>query len=71
MKFEMKNKTYDVIKFIITILLPAADTLFNGLVIAWGWKLPVEAINATIGAIIAFFGAILGISNAYYKANKE
>lgn len=65
----MSNKTYDVLKFIALILLPALGTLYFALASIWG--LPYgEQIVGTITAVDTFLGAILGISTAKYnKAN--
>lgn len=64
----MNNRTYDILKFIAQILLPAIGTLYFALAAIWG--LPyAEEIVGTITAIDAFLGAILGISTAKY--NKE
>ena len=63
---KMNNKTYDVLKFIAMILLPALGTLYFAL--AGIWKLPYgEEIVGTITAIDTFLGTLLGISNAKYK----
>lgn len=65
----MKNKTYDILKFIAQILLPAAGTLYFALASIWG--LPyAEQIVGTITCIDAFLGTILGISTSIYN-NKE
>lgn len=66
---KLSNKFYDVIKWIATIALPAAMTLLTVLNAAWGWNLPIEAIDATVAAVIAFLGALMGFSTAMY--NKE
>lgn len=64
----MSNKTYDVLKYIAQIVLPAIGTLYFALASIWG--LPYgEQIVGTITAIDAFLGALLGIST--YKYNKE
>lgn len=62
----MSNKTYDVLKWIAQLFLPAAATLYFALANIWG--LPYgEQIVGTITAIDAFLGVILGISSkAYY-----
>jgi hypothetical protein len=66
MKFS--NKTYDILKYIAQIVLPALGTLYFALASIWG--LPYgEQIVGTITAIDAFLGALLGISTAMY--NKE
>lgn len=62
----MKNKTYDKLKFIAQILLPAIATLYFGLATIWG--LPYgEAIVGTITAIDLFLGTLLGISSSEYN----
>lgn len=66
MKFS--NKTYDILKYIAQIVLPALGTLYFALASIWG--LPYgEQIVGTITAVDAFLGALLGISTAKY--NKE
>ena len=65
----MSNKTYDVLKWIATVVLPALATLTLTIGQIWGladWTVP---IGATIAAVATFLGAILGISSiAYNKA---
>ena len=62
----MSSKTYDILKFIALIGLPAVGTLYFALVQIWG--LPYgEEIVGTITAIDAFLGAILGVSTSSYK----
>lgn len=62
----MSNKTYDILKWIAQIVLPAIGTLYFALASIWG--LPYgEQIVGTITAIDTFLGALLGISSAQYK----
>ena len=62
----MKNKTYDVLKFIAMILLPALGTLYFAVANIWG--LPyAEQIVGTISAVDAFLGTLLGVSSSKYK----
>ena len=62
----MSNKTYDILKWIAQILLPAIGTLYFAL--AGIWNLPyAEAIVGTITAIDTFLGCLLGISSANYN----
>lgn len=64
----MNDKTYDVLKWIAMIVLPAVATLYFTLASIWG--LPYgEQIVGTITAVDTFLGALLGISNAKYKKN--
>ena len=64
------NKTYDILKWVAQILLPALGALYFGLAQIWG--LPYgEQIVGTITVIDAFLGAILGISTANYNKQME
>lgn len=65
---KMNDKTYDVLKWIAMIVLPAVTTLYFTLASIWG--LPYgEQVVGTITAVDTFLGALLGISNAKYKKN--
>lgn len=65
----MSSKTYDVLKWIAQILLPAVGTLYFALASIWG--LPYgEQVVGTITAVDAFLGALLGISTAKYNKGK-
>ena len=62
----MSNKTYDILKFIALVFLPALGTLYFALSQIWG--LPYgEEIVGTITAVDTFLGAILGISSINYN----
>lgn len=62
----MSNKTYDILKFIAQIVLPAAGALYFGLASIWGFPYS-EQIVGTITVVDTFLGTILGISTASYK----
>ena len=64
---KLSNTTYDILKWIATLLLPALGTLYFALASIWGFPYG-EQVVGTITAIDAFLGAILGLSSAtYYK----
>lgn len=67
---KMSNKTYDILKWVAMIALPAVATLYLALASIWG--LPNgEQVAGTITAIDACLGALLGISTVQYnKQNK-
>ena len=67
---KMTNKTYDVLKFLAQIILPAAGTLYFALANIWGLPLGEEVVG-TITAVDAFLGAVLGISTAQYNKATE
>lgn len=67
---KISNKTYDVLKWIAQILLPAMATLYFAL--AGIWNFPYgEEIVGTISAIDVFLGVILGVSTVQYNKTKD
>lgn len=64
---EMSDKTYNVLKAIAQIVLPAFITLYVAISTIWG--IPYgEQIAGTLAAIDTFLGAILGVSTKQYNA---
>ena len=62
----MCDKTYNVLKWMAQLLLPAMGTLYFAL--ASIWRLPYgEQVVGTITAVDTFLGVILGITTAQYK----
>lgn len=62
---KLENKTYDVLKYIALIVLPALATLYGALAQIWG--LPyAEEIPLTIMAIDTFMGVVLKVSTDNY-----
>lgn len=67
---KINNKVYDVLKWIAMLLLPALALLVQTVFKIWG--IPYgDQISATIVAINAFLGAILGISNIGYNKSQK
>lgn len=64
------NKTYDKLKWIAQILLPALGTLYFTLSGIWGFPYG-EQIVGTISAIDVFLGVILKISSDNYKVQPD
>lgn len=50
MKFEMNNKVYDVLKWLVVVVLPACSVLYAGLAKAWGFGYVTEVVT-TITAV--------------------
>ena len=66
----LSNRTYDILKYLTIIVLPAFGALYAGL--SQIWSLPYASeIPATITVICTFLGAILCISTAQYNKDKE
>lgn len=62
----MSNTTYNVLKWIAQIVLPAIGTLYAALAGIWGFPYGEEIVG-TILAIDTFLGAVLQISTAQYN----
>lgn len=65
----LPDKVYNILKWIVMIVLPASATLYVLLANTWG--LPYgDQISATITGVTTFLGAIIGISSrSYNKSN--
>ena len=69
----MSNKTYDILKVIVAIVLPTVSTLYLGLANIWGFGFG-EQVDKTIQLVIAAINALLGIaivksSSDYHKGD--
>ena len=65
---KMSNRTYDILKWIAQILLPALSTFYFA--IAGIWHLPFgEQVVGTVAAVDTFLGILLGISSSQYRAS--
>ena len=65
---KLSNSCYDILKWLVVIVLPAFGALWAGLSQIWNLPYPSE-IPATVTVVCTFLGAILCISTAQY--NKE
>lgn len=66
MKQWFKNETFDVLKYICQIALPAVGALYFALSQIWGFPY-AEQIVGSISAITACLGVLLGISTYTYN----
>lgn len=65
---KLPNKVYDVLKWIVMVVIPALTTAYVGLSAVWGWNY-AEPIAKTSAIVCTLLGALLGISTISY--NKE
>lgn len=63
---KLNNKVYDVMKWIVMIVLPALSALYVGLGSIWGCPY-IEQVAGSISCVTVFLGALLGISSASYN----
>lgn len=62
----MNNQTYDILKRVALIIIPALATFVNAAGMVWGIPYTNE-VTATITAFGVFLGAALGVSSANYE----
>lgn len=67
---KLSNKTYDILKWVVIICIPALTTAYVGLAAVWGFPYS-EEIAKTSAVICTLLGALLGISTAQYNKNRE
>lgn len=68
---QMDSKTYDVLKYIAQVVLPAVGTLYFALASIWGFPYG-EQIVGTITAVDTFLGVLLKLSSdKYYEGLHE
>ena len=63
---KLNNKVYDVMKWVVMIVLPALSALYVGLGSICGWSY-IEQVAGSISCVTVFLGALLGISSSNYK----
>lgn len=65
------NKTFDVLKWITMIAIPAFATAYSQLAAVLGWQYGSEVAEIAV-IICTLLGTLLGISNMrYYKQNPK
>lgn len=62
----MNDKTYDILKRVALIVVPALATFVNAVGIVWGVPYTNE-VTATITAFGVFIGAAIGVSSKNYE----
>lgn len=68
--FELKNASYDRLKWVVQIFLPAAGALYAALGLLWGFP-AVEAVVGTSAALALFGGSLLGISAKSFNGRMD
>lgn len=66
----LKNRTYDVLKSVAQIWLPAGGTLYFALAQIWHLPSPEQVVGSVV-AVDAFLGAVLGLSTTNYNKSDE
>ena len=66
---KLPSPVYDVLKWIVMIVLPAISTAYVGLAAIWHWPMADE-VAKTCSVVCVMLGALLGISTAEYNKTK-
>lgn len=66
----MSNRTYDILKWIAIIALPAISTFIVVVSKIWNWAELGGMIAQTITAVAVLLGALLGVSSVNYGKEK-
>ena len=67
---RLSNRTYDTLKWIALVALPAVQVFWLTIGKIWSIDYTIE-IGATIGAAALLLGTLLGVSTNNYRAEKE
>ena len=67
---QLKNSTYDILKWIVMIVIPALTTAYVGLAAIWGFPY-AEEVAKTSAVVCTLLGALLGISTAQYNKGEH
>ena len=62
----MSNKTFDILRTIVEIVLPAISAAYFGLSEIWGLPVP-DKICGTIAVVITFISAFLNVKRKQYN----
>ena len=68
--FVIPDKVYNVLKWLVIIVLPAARLFYEDLAETWGWAY-TEQIGKTIGSLTVFLAAVICISTIGYYKDKD
>lgn len=69
MSLKMNDKLYDILKWVVMIVIPALTTAYVGLAAVWAFPY-AEEVAKTSAVICTLLGALLGISTAEYNKNE-
>lgn len=67
---KLSDKTYQILKWVVIIVMPALNVLISSLFGTWGIPY-AEQIVATLSAVDVFLGALLGVSTYNYNKEKQ
>lgn len=66
----LNNKTYDVLKHVVLVVMPASIAFIGVVGQAFNWEF-TELAMTIVSAVTTFAGTVLGVSNAQYKKEEN
>lgn len=63
---KLNDRLYDILKWLVISVFPAAATLYSLLAVVWGWPYADE-VATTVTGVNTFLGAVLCISTMSYN----
>lgn len=70
MQYILSDRLYQLFKWLVVLVIPAATTLYVTLAPIWGWPLADE-VAKTSASVCTFLGVVLGISQVTAKPIEE
>ena len=67
---KLPSPVYDVLKWVVLVVIPACTTAYVGLAAVWGWGY-AEPIAKTSAIVCTLLGALLGISTIAYNKDQN
>jgi hypothetical protein len=67
---KLNDKVYEVLKWIVVIVLPAISTAYFGLAQIWGFPY-AEQICGTLAIVETFIGTLIGVSTKAYRKEQS
>lgn len=67
---KLSNKTYDILKWISMVFLPAFTTFYGVLATTCGFPYTQETLTIMV-AFNTFLGTLLGVSSAQYQKESD
>lgn len=66
----LSSRAYEILRWVIAIILPAIIVFFDTLAKAWNWNIPVEPITTSLSALSLFLGTVFGISKLSFDKSQ-
>lgn len=63
---KLNDRTYDILKWVVWIFLPALTVLVGGLGELYGWS-DANVYTTLLSLVTVFLGSVTGLSNKNYN----